>query len=113
MVRIDPGKFNVYFTLQTLTATDDDAGGTGDPVWETVTTFFGQLTQIGGSRGMRDTEFVFGYNYRITTHYMQELTQLNERVRLVTDKGMVLYITGIENIDEMNYFQIISCTKEK
>ncbi|TVR41539.1 MAG: hypothetical protein EA392_01510 [Cryomorphaceae bacterium] len=113
MVRIDPGKFNVFFTLQTLSVDDDGAGGTNEPVWSDVAHFWGELSQSGSGRGIRDTQFVFDYSYQVKTHYMSELEQLTERARLVTNHGWVLYIDNIENIDTKNFFAVIKCSKEK
>ena len=113
MVRINPGNFNVHFTLQTLSATDDGAGGTEQGTWTDVADFWGQLEQSGRGRSDRDTQFVFAYSYQVTTYWMLELDNLTERARIVSDAGKVLYVHNIENVEEKNFVCIIYCGNEK
>jgi head-tail adaptor len=110
---VDPGKMNVLFELQTLTASDDGAGGTDDPQWTTVRRFWGELMQSRGSKSFRNTEMVIAYDYAIKTYWMKELTMLNERSRVITNSGSVLYIDTIENVNEKNFVAVIGCSKEK
>ena len=114
MVRvIDPGKMNVYFTLQGLTTSDDGAGGTNTPVWQDVAEFWGELLQSGQSNPFRDTEQVFQYAYKINTYWMPELDVTYERKRVVTDSGKKLYIQNIENVEEKNMYAVIYVAYEK
>lgn len=112
MVRIDPGKFNVHFKLETLSATDDGAGGTNQGEWTCIAEFWGELIQSGRGRSDRDTQFVFAYSYQVTTYWMRELDNLTERARIVTDSGKALYIHNIENVEEKNFVCTIFCGNE-
>ena len=113
MVRIDPGRMNVFFTLQTLTTTDDGAGGTDTPVWEDVVGFWGELIHGGRGNSFRDTEQVFAYSYQVNTYWMAELDMNLERKRLVTDSGKTLYIENVQNVEEKNMYAVIYCGNER
>lgn len=113
---LNPGKLNVFFVLQTLSASQDDAGGTDTPVWTTVAEFWGSMKKNSNSRNMRYTEMVTGEEFTIETYYMRELEELDkldERARVMTDSGKYLYINHVENVDEMNQVHVISAAREK
>ena len=113
MVRIDPGKMNVFFTLETLTSQDDGAGGTDTPEWEKEVDFWGELLQSRRNTFIRDTEQSFPYEYKVNTYWMPELDMNLEKKRLVTDSGKILYIENIENVEEKNMYAVIYCANEK
>lgn len=113
MVRIDPGRMNVLFTLQTLTATADGSGGTNTPVWTDSVSFWGELIQGGRGNSLRDTEQVSAYSYQINTYWMAQLDMYFERKRLVTDSGKTLYIENVQNVEEKNMYAVIYCGNER
>lgn len=93
------GNYRTPCTYQTLTSTNDGAGGTSAGTWTDEFTMMVEVKPMTGFKRLEYTSIIKGNAYVVTTHYR---TDIEKAGRLELFDGRVLNIRSIANMDYKN-----------